>query len=143
MYTLAFAASLFMVACGGEAETEVNTETTEEVVEEVVEETTAEASIVGDWQMTAMDMGMEMPAEQLEAINASIAKTKYSFSAEGTVTIVSELGTQEGTYTVDGSSLNTTMDGKEETANITELTADKLVLSIDVDGTAMAMTFSK
>lgn len=149
VYILAIAASFFMVACGGgtEGEAEGTTETTEEATEEVVEEEVAEeASIVGEWKMTDMDMGMEVPAGQEEAFAASIKEavdaTVYTFNEDGSVNLVSNLGEESGTYTVEGSTLTITTK-KTESIDISELTESTLTLSLSVEGLNMTMNFER
>ncbi|MBL4593656.1 MAG: lipocalin family protein [Flavobacteriales bacterium] len=147
IYILAIAASFFMVACGSstEGEAEGTTETTEEATEEVVEEA-EEASIVGEWKMTDMDMGMEVPAGQEEAFAASIKEavdaTVYTFNEDGTVSLVSNLGEESGTYAVEGSTLTVTTK-KAESIEIKELTATVLVMGISEEGMNLTMSFER
>lgn len=144
VYILAIAASFFMVACGNSSEeaVEETTELTEEVVEEVVEET----SIVGEWKMTDMDLGMEIPAGQEEAFAASIKEavdaTVYTFNEDGTMNLVSNLGEEPGTYTVDGTTLTATTK-KTEALEIKELTATLLTLGLSDGGLNMTMSFER
>ncbi|MCB0401059.1 MAG: lipocalin family protein [Flavobacteriales bacterium] len=148
-YIFVMASALSFVACGGDATTEEHaeetTETTEVTEEPVVEE--EQASIVGAWQMTAMDMGIPVPAGKEAEFEASmkeaIEKTKYTFNEDGSFVINSMIGEQKGTYTVEGNMLNSSMDGKEESIEIGELTADKLVLLIKAEGMNGSMTFKK
>ena len=147
IYILAIAASFFMVACGSstEGEAEGTTETTEEATEEVVEEA-EEASIVGEWKMTDMDMGMEVPAGQEEVFAASIKEavdaTVYTFNEDGTVSLVSNLGEESGTYAVEGSTLTVTTK-KAESIEIKELTATVLVMGISEEGMNLTMSFER
>lgn len=150
---LVITSMLFIVACGGDTENESNNneatteETTEEVAEEEVVEEAEEASIVGEWQLSDMDMGIEIPAGQEEAFAASIKEavesTKYTFNEDGTMVMVNQLGTQNGTYTVDGNMLNASTEGKDESIEIGELTANKLVLLIKEEGMNGSMTFER
>ena len=148
VYILAVAASFFMVACGSstEAEAEGTEETTEEATEEVVEEAAEEASIVGEWKMTDMDMGMEIPAGQEEVFAASVKEavdaTVYTFNEDGTVNLVSNLGEEAGTYTVEGTTLTVTTK-KTESIEIKELTGSALTLGISAEGLNMTMSFEK
>ena len=151
MYILTIAASFFMVACGGNSEGEVtaegNTEATEDAAtEEAVEEVAEEASIVGEWKMTDMDMGMEIPAGSEEAFAASIKEavdaTVYTFNEDGTMSLVSNLGEESGTYSIDGSTLTVTTK-KTETIEVKELTASTLVFGISEEGLNMTMSFER
>jgi len=148
VYILAIAASFFMVACGSSNEGEAGTtETTEEVTEEVVEEAAVEeASIVGEWKMTDMDMGMEVPAGQEEAFAVSIKEavdaTLYTFNEDGTAKLVSNLGEEDAIYTVEGTTLTVTTK-KTESIEIKELTGSVLTLGISAEGMNMSMSFER
>lgn len=118
--------------------------TTEEAEPEV------EITIVGDWKMSDFDMGMEVPKGQ-EAMFDKMRKdmidnSKLSFKADGTYTQTDKMEvvrTQNGTYSVDGSTLKTTINGKSDEMNIASLTEDKLVLTMEERGSTMTMTYSR
>ena len=148
------AASLFLVSCGGTAETEETTdgENTEAVEnEEEEEEEVAEPTIAGTWKLTDMDLGIEIPEGQEEMFAdmkaTMIENTSYQFNEDGTMTAESyamdQKQTVTGTYVVEGDQLKTTSEGKEDSINIVELTEDKLVLGIEDRGSMMTMTFAK
>ena len=144
---------IFLMSCGGNSEgegstTEETVTTTEAPAEEpMAEEPAEEASIVGVWQMTDMDMGMAPPAGHEEEFKAAIQKsidaTKYTFNEDGSMNIASEMGPQTGTYSVNGSTLSSTVGDKSEDIEIKELTTDKLVLGVTERGSTMTMTFAK
>lgn len=163
MFALGMAASLFLVSCGGEdtPATDNATDTTATADAPVADEPVAdepapaadEASIVGEWQMTGMDMGMELTPEQEADMAAMVekmaAETKWNFNADGTMLMISPEGEEAGTYEVVegdmGKELKATAatNGEEQTMMITELTANALVLTMNIEGTVGTMTFSR
>ncbi len=155
-YILTMAASVMLVSCGGEKEEEkkdekVETTENQAAAEEapVVEEVEVEeaASVVGTWQAVSMDLGMEIPEEQQaemeQAIQEQVAQTKYTFGEDGTMTMVSGLGTETGSYTAGESSIETTINGRTESVNIVELSATTLVLGVDEEGMTMTITLER
>jgi hypothetical protein len=110
----------------------------------------AEASVVGTWKLTDMDMGMEVPKgkeKQFEEMMAKMkAETNFTFNEDGTMSGDNAVvkGTK-GTYTYEDSKLSITdaTTKKVEVLNVDELTADKLVISSEQGGRKAVMTFSK
>ncbi|OFZ55674.1 MAG: hypothetical protein A3D92_14605 [Bacteroidetes bacterium RIFCSPHIGHO2_02_FULL_44_7] len=149
MYILAMASALILASCGEGAEgEESNNASSEETVSEPEEE---EVSIVGDWKLSDIDFGMDIPKEQ-EAAFAEMKKTmidnsSQSFKADGKSTTVSAIGkdivTVKGTYTVDGDQLTIENDGVSSTMKIKTLTADQLTLEVVERGTTMSMTYKR
>lgn len=113
-------------------------------------EAPAEASIVGTWKLSDMDMGREVPKgkeKQFEEMMAKMkAETSFTFNEDGTMTSNNPaIKDSKGTYTYADGKLTVTDDKtkKAETLTVDELTADKLVISNEQGGKKMVMTFSK
>lgn len=109
-----------------------------------------EASIVGTWKLSDIDLGMEVPKGKEQALEdmkkKMIAETVYTFNADGTMTFKNPMVPETpATYTQEDSKIIIT-DNKTKKAEIIsmeELTADKLVLSSEQGGRKAVMTFSK
>lgn len=146
MTTLVFASCANKTEAPVEGEAVENTEATP-----APEEAATEASIVGTWKMSDIDMGMEVPKgkeKQFEEMKAKmLSETGYTFNEDGTMTMKSPMFEKEmtGTYKLDGKTLSVTDNEskKAETLNVDELTANKLVLSMEQGGKKAMMTFSK
>jgi flagellar hook assembly protein FlgD len=152
MYIFSIAASLFLVSCGGSADNGTDggsADGTEEGTEE--EEEVAEVSIVGTWQMSDLDMGMEIPEGQEELFKTMkeelIKSSSMVFNEDGTMNAKASVDGQasdiSGTYTLEGDQLKTVADGKEDTQTVSELTETTLVLKMVDEGTTMTMTYSR
>ncbi|MCF6132595.1 lipocalin family protein [Flavobacterium wongokense] len=109
-----------------------------------------EASVVGVWKLTDMDMGMEIPKgkeKQFEEMMAKMkAETSFTFNEDGTMSGDNPaVKGMKGTYTYADSKLTIIDDKtkKEEVMNVDELSADKLVISNEHNGKKAVMTFSK
>lgn len=109
-----------------------------------------EATIVGTWKLSDIDLGMEVPKGKEQALEdmkkKMIAETVYTFNADGTMTFKNPMVPETpATYTQEDSKIIIT-DNKTKNAEIIsmeELTADKLVLSSEQGGRKAVMTFSK
>ena len=107
-------------------------------------------SIVGEWQLSNFDMGMEIPEEQKEMFDKMIEEMKENstivFKADGTFTskqsVMGEVTEETGTYKLDGDKLSTTADGKTEELNV-ELSKSSLVINVVDRGQKMSMTFER
>lgn len=144
---------IFGVCCAIALSACSEAKTTEEAKageEEVAVEEPEEISIVGNWKMSEIDLGIEIPKGQ-EATFAALRKdmidnTKMTYNADGTFTQTDKMEvvrTIKGTYVVDGKSLKTTVDGNEDVMNIASLEANTLVLTMDERGSTMTMTYSR
>lgn len=149
MYILAMASALMLVSCGESAEGEELNDSTSQEAE--VEEEEEEVSIVGDWKLSDIDLGMDIPKEQ-EAAMADMKKnmienSSQSFKADGKSVTVSAIGkdivTTNGTYTVEGDKITFDNDGVTSTMTIKSLTADQLILEMVERGTTMSMTYKR
>jgi hypothetical protein len=155
IFMIAATTSLVFASCGNKVE---KTEGEAAAVEaqaapeaEVAPEPEAEASIVGTWKLSDIDMGMEVPKgkeKQFEEMKAKmISKMAYTFKEDGTMSMKTPMFDKEmtGTYKLEDSKLTVTTDDtkKAETINVDELTANKLVLSTEQGGRKAVMTFSK
>lgn len=144
---------IFGVCCAIALSSCSESKTTEEEKageEEVAVEEPEEISIVGNWKMSDIDLGIEIPKGQEATFDKMrkdmIANTKMTYNADGTFTQTDKMEvvrTIKGTYVVDGNSLKTTVDGEESTMNIASLEANKLVLTMEDRGSTMTMTYSR
>lgn len=119
----------------------------------------AKDNLVGKWQVSDIDMSAMMesvPEEQkafmesmLPMMEEAMKSMTMEFSADGKVITKSSMMGQEteeeGTWTLsdDGKTLSFDNEGKEQTMEITELTANKMVVNIKEDETTFSMTFEK
>ena len=152
IYTIMAATTLLFASCTNKnvnAEGEAAAADTTNVEAPKAEEP-AEASIVGTWRLSDMDMGMEVPKgkeKQFEEMMDKMkAETSFTFNEDGTMTSNNPaIKDSKGTYTYEGGKLTVNDDKtkKPETLNVDELTADKLVISKEQSGKKMVMTFSK
>lgn len=150
-----FALSFGLLSCGGADNQAAGTDAKEDNVEATTTQgeaaKTEEASIVGTWQMTNMDPGMdqsqlgeEEKAQMKAMIEEIAANTTYTFSEDGTTTLTSPDGEEKGTYSIEGDQLTAVEEnGKTEVMTITELTANSLVLSMEIDGNKGSLSFKR
>jgi hypothetical protein len=160
MYVFGVAASLLLASCGGTTETAPGTDTATDTPEATKAEVEPEvvvsdgSSIVGAWQMTDMNLGVEMTTEQEAEMAALMAEmvtgSVYTFNEDGTMAMVTPQGNESGTYMIvpggEGLVPNliaTSDGGEEQVMMLTELSDNKLVLTMDVDGNVGTMTFSR
>lgn len=147
LFIVAVATSVFLFAsCNSSStETEENSDGTEVVEEE------EGISIVGEWKMSAVDLGMEIPAGQEATFEQMkkdmIAGSSQSFTADGVATTVSsmkkEIVTASGTYTVKDDVLTLVYNGVISTLKIKTLEEHKLILEVDDRGSIMTMTYKR
>ncbi|MDB2657135.1 lipocalin family protein [Crocinitomicaceae bacterium] len=150
IYAFAVISSMFLVSCGSDSAEDASGEGTEQSKEDGKEDEASGPSIVGDWKLTDLDMGMEIPEEQKAMFEGIIQEMKdntlYSFTADGKIImntfVMNEKMTQEGTYSLDGEKLTVTMDGQAKEQNI-KLTENSLTFSEEDRGTTMTMTFNR
>lgn len=149
---LTITATILFASCGNNAknsaEGTTNDSTTVENVQEAAPE--AEASLVGVWKLSDIDLGMEVPKGKEQVLEdmkkKMIAETVYTFNDDGTMTFKNPMVKETpATYTKDDTTItitdNTTK--KAQTVTVEELTATKLVI-VSVQGKNKAvMTFSK
>jgi hypothetical protein len=119
-------------------------------VEAAAEPQATEASIVGAWKLSDIDLGMEVPKGKEKAFEdmktKMKAETSFTFNEDGTMSGDNPaVKGMKGTYTYEGSKLIITdsTTKKAETLTVDELTSDKLVISSDQNGKKAVMTFSK
>ena len=89
----------------------------------------------------------ESKKKDLEEMNAEMRKsTTFEFKSDGTYEFVMPGSTEKGQWTIsdDGKSLKTKegKDGKEESNNIEELSASKLILSKEQEGKVVKISFN-
>jgi hypothetical protein len=147
------ATALLLTACGNNAKPAgdaANTEDSQATTQEAAPEPAAEASIVGVWKLSDIDLGMEAPKgkeKMLEDMKAKmIAETVYTFNDDGTMSFKNPMVKETpATYTYEDSKITITDNKtkKAETVAVESLTADKLVLSSEQRGKKAVMTFSK
>lgn len=135
--------ALVFTSCGGGDTAEKSDDAAKEEVQE--EEVPAEPSIVGTWQCSAMDLGMEMPEEQQAMMDEMIAKTSYTFDKDGNMSMTSGMSDipVKGTYEYADGKVTATMNGKTDAIDVAELTESKLVLSMKDRGSEIKMTFER
>lgn len=109
-----------------------------------------EASVVGVWKLSDIDLGMEAPKGKEKVLEdmkkKMIAETVYTFKEDGTMTFKNAMIEETpATYTYEDSKIAITDNKtkKVETITVEELTSDKLVLSSEQGGRKAVMTFSK
>jgi hypothetical protein len=146
-------ASLVFASCNDKAKTAEGDATAADSIQveaEAVVESEPEASVVGVWKLTNIDLGMEAPKGQEQALEdikkKMIAETVYTFNEDGTMTFKNSMVKEtSATYTYEDSKITITDNKtkKAETVTVDELTADKLVISSEQNGKKAVMTFSK
>ncbi len=147
--TLVTLSVVFLASCGDKSKSEDKSTTEVENVE--TSEKKADASIVGKWKMSDVDLGIEIPEEQQamfeELKNAMISNSSQEYTDDGNVTIVNVVGndvlTSTGTYTVDGDKLTMVVEGRTDVVTIKSLTDSGLVLEVEDNGSKMTMTFKR
>ncbi|GAA0876972.1 hypothetical protein GCM10009118_33820 [Wandonia haliotis] len=131
------ALALVMVACGG----------------------SAKDNLVGKWQVTGVDMSSMMesiPEEQKAFMEAMVPMMEEAmksmtmeFAADGKVTQKSSMMGQEkeeeGSWKLsdDSKKLTITTNGNEESMDITELSASKMVVKISEEEGEISLTMEK
>lgn len=147
MTSIAVMSAMFLVSCGGgeSSDTEGKEGNATEQAQE--EEKEQGPSIIGDWQCTDMDMGMEIPEAQQAMFDELIAAMSYSFKEDGTMSVTAKMGsnvtTESGTYKVEDNKIIGTKDGQSDTINIVSLTESELVLGMEDQGVEMTISFEK
>lgn len=146
------AVALLFASCGNNTKN-TDSETTDAKTLENTQEAAApksDASIVGVWKMSDMQVDMEIPKGKEQAFDEMKKKmveaTVYTFNEDGTMSFKNHLVKETtGTYTYENGKVtmysNTTK--KSDIATVDELTADKLVLSSEQGGKKAVMIFSK
>ena len=108
------------------------------------------SSIVGEWKLHEMDLGMEIPQEQQEMFEAMLQEMKdntlYIFEKDGTIKmqtfVMGERTEQKGTYEVKDNMIITHMEDLDDTTQFT-ITDSLLIFELEERGTTMSMTFKK
>lgn len=146
-------ASLVFVSCGdktSKTEGDAITADSTQVETDKVVESEPEATVVGTWKLSGIDLGMEAPKGKEQALEdmkkKMIAETVYTFNEDGTMSFKNSMVKETpGTYTYEDSKITITNNDtkKSETVTVDELTADKLVISSEQNGKKAVMTFSK
>ena len=144
MFAFAVIGSMFLVSCGG-AEEDNNQEGTEQQ-----DDKAAAPSIVGTWQQTGMDMGMEIPEDQKEmyekTINETVKNTQYTFGEDKSFKVKSmmlgKVINYEGTYSIEGDELTTTEEGEDTKFKFT-VSESELVISQEDRGATIKLTFKR
>ena len=106
--------------------------------------------IVGEWKIADVQTTMEIPEEQKEAYEQIIvelkANSKLVINADNTFTRTDNGEESTGNWTLseDAQKLSLSYgDGKEEVSTITELTDEKLSLSIEVNNATNTIVYEK
>lgn len=141
---------LVLTSCGGNENKIENTppaETVKAKPEAPKEEPKSEASIVGVWKLSDVDLGMTPPKGKEKVLEdlkkEMIAKTIYTFGQDGVLNMESNIGKSSGTYTLEGDKLTSVTNGKSSSTNVQSLTESELVLTMEERGTKMVMKFKK
>ncbi|GEM_PF-6559261 len=151
LFVFTVAGALSLVSCNSAEEENNNNEETQQSSEENQdEEENSEPSIVGTWQQSGFDMGVEIPAEEQEmyekTVKETIDNTKYTFNEDGSYKVNTWMlgkGVEyEGTYSIDGEKLMTTQDGEEVSFDFS-VSDTELVLKQEDQGAVMTMTFER
>ncbi len=152
IFMIATAASLVFASCKGNTEsTDAATDSTATTTAAVEEPAPSEeASIVGEWKMTDFNVDMEIPKGQEKALEEMkkkvIESTTYTFKEDGTMSFKNHLVKEAGgKYTYADGKITYTDDRtkNEEVLTVDELTANKLVFSVEQGGRKASMSFTK
>jgi ABC-type Fe3+-hydroxamate transport system substrate-binding protein len=124
-------------------------DTTQAAPEKVVA-SEPDASVVGVWKLSAIDLDMVAPKGKEQALEdmkkKMVAETVYTFKEDGTMTFKNPMVKETpATYAYEDSRITITDDKtkKAETVTVDELTSDKLVITSEQNGHKAVMTFSK
>lgn len=138
--------TLLTTSCKNNTEATGEATTTKEATE------SKPATVVGTWLLTDFDLGRDIPKEHQKALDdlrkkMIDKKETYTFNDDGTMTHVTPLfdEPETGTYAYADNKLTLTnaKSKNEETANVDELTADKMVLSVQTGKEKYVMTYTK
>lgn len=107
-------------------------------------------SIVGEWQLYDLDLGMEIPADQQDMFNEMLQEMKdntlYTFKNDGSMTmetyVMGEKDASSGTYEFDDGLLIVDMDDQIDSVQC-NLSDSIMILNLEEAGTKMSMTFKK
>jgi outer membrane lipoprotein-sorting protein len=149
IFAFTITASMFLVSCGTKEENN-NNETEQSVEEKQDRNEVVEPTLVGTWQQTDLDMGVETPADEQAMFDKTkretINHTEYVFGKDGSLKLKTwMLGTivkYEGTYSVDNGTLITTLDGEDVSFNYT-VSDSEFVTTQEYQGAIMKMTFTR
>lgn len=150
IFAFAVAGSMFLVSCGTEDES-TNNKGTDQSAEKMQDgDEATESTLVGTWQQTGLDMGVEVPADEQEMYEKTkketIDNTEYVFNKDGSFKLKTwMLGTiinYEGTYSVDGEMLTTTLDGEDVLFNFT-VSDSELVTTQEYGEETMKFTYKR
>ena len=147
IYAFAVLSSLFLVACGGDKSSDASGEKTEQSGNEM----NAGPTLIGEWQLSDMDMGMEIPEESKPMFDALVEEMKanstMTFKEDGTYisrqAAMGEVTNEKGKYKLDGNKIETTSEnGKTEKLDI-DLGKDSFTISVMNRGQKMTMTYTR
>jgi len=106
--------------------------------------------IVGEWKITDIQSTEEIPEELVEIHKQTIdemkASSKLVIKADGTFENTISETTTAGKWTISTDAKNLTMvyeGGSDEVSNIDELTAAKLVVSIEINEAKNTIVYEK
>jgi hypothetical protein len=111
--------------------------------------------VVGSWKLA--DMAAPMPKEIPDSMKAKFEAqmksqidemkktTSFDFNKDGSYTVKMMGQENKGTWKLneDGSKMTMTQEGKNDTASVVELTANKLVFEVSQQGQKSKITLSK
>jgi uncharacterized lipoprotein NlpE involved in copper resistance len=145
LFAFALVGSVLFVSCNNAEEN------AGEGTEQNADEGKEAPSIVGTWQMSDMDMGIEIPAEELEMYEQTVKETsentKYTFNADGTFKVntmmLSRPVDYAGTYTAEGETLSMTEEGAEPVEFGFKVTDTELIVTQEDRGATITMTFER
>lgn len=144
--------TLLLASCknNSEANTTGTVADTASVTAPTVTEPKAEASIVGTWKLSDIDLGMVAPKGKEKVLEdmkqKMIAETVYTFNEDGTMSFKNFMVKETpATYTYADSKITITDNNtkKSETVTVDEVTTTKLVITSEQNGHKAVMTFSK
>jgi hypothetical protein len=150
IFAFAITAFIFLVSCSPKEESNNNERTEQPAEEKQDRNEAAEPTIVGTWQQTDLDMGVETPADERAMFDKTkretIDNTEYVFGKDGSLKLkTSMLGTivkYEGAYLVDNGTFITTLDGGDISVNYT-VSDSEFVTTQEYRGAIMKMTFKR
>lgn len=151
MYIVGAILAIGLSACSETSIVDEDTKVETEEVAETAEDKEVVPTVVGEWKMSDMDMGMEVPKgqeEQFATIKKEMVENgSMTINEDGTFTNTSKtdkVRTEEGTYTVsEGKLITTVKNGRESSLDISSLTKEELILTAEDRGRKMTMTYAR
>lgn len=145
MWTFAICASISLTSCSNSIEDAAAG------LEELAEDVKSEPTVVGFWELSDFDMGVDIPEEQQEMfdnmLKEMIENSNLSIKDDGTYAqndfLNGEMVSQSGTYVVDGDKMIMKSNDEEASVVISKLTETELAFQVDDNGSTMTMTYKR